>query len=376
MKNDALQIATPGTMQMIPTEDIAGHVEAIRQIQAKVMIKDKHYGKIKGCGPKPTLFKSGAELVLMTFQIHLSDIEVEDLSGDDEIRYRIKCFGATPDGIVRGIGIGEASSSEGKYKWRKAVNNPEFEATPASRRREKHGRDWKKKRDYTTKQVRTNPADSANTILKMAKKRAYVDLALTATAASDVFSQDVEDQPSCAHKSEDRPRSQGSGAQSPAADLTGGFVDGAPSANMAVGPVDSVEVFREGANDGDPWTLYSITVGGEQHKTFDDTIAERAKAAQADGRPVEIGFKLGKHGRDIVDLGFAAAAKRSASGPAEDKPAPTGNAARINAAQEEYALSDTAVDGMIADMGLPPSPDDWQAQDVARMVARMKAAKA
>ena len=44
-------------------------------------------------------------------------------------------------------------------------------------------------------QVRTNPADIANTVLKMAKKRAQIDLTLTATAASDCFTQDVEDLP-------------------------------------------------------------------------------------------------------------------------------------------------------------------------------------
>jgi len=42
-------------------------------------------------------------------------------------------------------------------------------------------------------QVRTNPADAANTILKMAEKRAKVDLALSFSGASDVFSQDLDD---------------------------------------------------------------------------------------------------------------------------------------------------------------------------------------
>jgi hypothetical protein len=36
-------------------------------------------------------------------------------------------------------------------------------------------------------------ADTYNTVLKMAKKRALVDATLTATAASDIFNQDLED---------------------------------------------------------------------------------------------------------------------------------------------------------------------------------------
>jgi hypothetical protein len=38
-------------------------------------------------------------------------------------------------------------------------------------------------------------ADTYNTVLKMAKKRAYVDGILSATGASDIFTQDIEDMP-------------------------------------------------------------------------------------------------------------------------------------------------------------------------------------
>jgi hypothetical protein len=40
-----------------------------------------------------------------------------------------------------------------------------------------------------------NPADYFNTCLKMAKKRALVDAVLTSTAASDIFTQDIEEDP-------------------------------------------------------------------------------------------------------------------------------------------------------------------------------------
>jgi hypothetical protein len=42
-------------------------------------------------------------------------------------------------------------------------------------------------------QVRMNQSDIANTVLKMAKKRALVDAVLTITGASDCFSQDLDD---------------------------------------------------------------------------------------------------------------------------------------------------------------------------------------
>ena len=79
--------------------------------------------------------------------------------------------------------------------WRAAVCPEEFEATDDTRRRVKWAKAWGNNPAYSVEQVRTNHSDQANTILKMAKKRAMVDLCLTATAASDVFAQDLEDMP-------------------------------------------------------------------------------------------------------------------------------------------------------------------------------------
>ena len=148
-----------------------------------------HYGKIPGT-PKPTLFKAGSELILSTFRISV-DMEVEDLSTDDCIRYRVKSIGRIPDGTIVGYGIGECSTDEEKYRWKKPACDEEWDATPEHLRRVK----WSKYNNKATqtKQIRTVPADLANTILKMAKKRSQIDLTLTATGASDVFDQDLED---------------------------------------------------------------------------------------------------------------------------------------------------------------------------------------
>ena len=48
---------------------------------------------------------------------------------------------------------------------------------------------------YQSKQVRTVPDDLGNTVLKMAKKRAQIDMTLTALGVSDLFNQDIEDLP-------------------------------------------------------------------------------------------------------------------------------------------------------------------------------------
>lgn len=180
--------------------EVRTHVNLIQEVMQAVMKKDTHYGVIPGC-KLPSLYKAGSEVLLTTFRVAV-DPEIEDLSTPDEIRYRVKARGIhQTTGTIVGAGIGECSTSEDKYKWRKAVCDDEFNATPETKRRVKYQKggyvngSYNKNAILTVKQVRTEPADLANTVLKMAKKRAQIDLTLTATAASDIFTQDIEDLP-------------------------------------------------------------------------------------------------------------------------------------------------------------------------------------
>lgn len=178
-------------------KDMKKHVHIVDEMMKHVMQDGVHYGVIPGCGDKPALFKPGAEKIMLTF--HLSpSFEVEDLSSGNAIRYRIITTIKTRDGFFVGEGVGECSSAEEKYAWRSALCPEEFNSFPIDQRRTK----WKKigynKKEHkaifgTVDQVMTNPADIANTILKMAKKRSLIDATLTCTAASDCFLQDVEE---------------------------------------------------------------------------------------------------------------------------------------------------------------------------------------
>lgn len=164
--------------------DIISHVGMVQEVMKAVMKPDIHYGVIPGTD-KPTLYKQGAEVLCMAFRVS-DTYSVEDLSTADMVRYRVTCTGSHQmTGTVLGTGMGEASSGEEKYKWRKAWDD-EFEATPENLRRVKMGK-------YKTKQVRTEPADLANTILKMANKRAKIAMTINVTACGDMFGQDLED---------------------------------------------------------------------------------------------------------------------------------------------------------------------------------------
>jgi hypothetical protein len=163
---------------------------AIVETMSQVMRKEIDYGTIPGT-PKPTLYKPGSEKILSMFNLAATPT-VEDLSTPDTIRYRVHvAIVHIPSGNALGTGVGEASSAESKYQWRAAVCDEEWNETPEDRRRTK----WKKGGNgaYSVRQIRADMEDIANTVLKMAKKRAQIDAVLTVTAASDVFAQDVEE---------------------------------------------------------------------------------------------------------------------------------------------------------------------------------------
>lgn len=188
------QISIVAKTKPLTAEEVKAHVNLITSVMASVMKPKVHYDTLPGTS-KPTLLKPGAEKILTTFRIACIP-EIEDLSTTDEIRYRLTVKGVhqTAD-IIVGAGVGECSSNEDKYKWRGVVCEQEWEATDERYRRTKWNKGYGNKAAYSVQQVRTNPADLANTILKMAKKRAMVDLCLTATAASDVFDQDLDELP-------------------------------------------------------------------------------------------------------------------------------------------------------------------------------------
>lgn len=164
----------------------------IQEVMKAVMKPNVHYGVIPGT-KVPTLYKAGAEKLCLVFHIG-DEYRVEDLStGPDAIRYRVTCIGKHQHtGIELGQGIGEAQTGEEKYRWRKSVCDEEFEETPANLRRIKFGK-GQGGSTYKVKQVRTEPADLANTVLKMAAKRAKMAMVLNVLAASDAFGQDLED---------------------------------------------------------------------------------------------------------------------------------------------------------------------------------------
>jgi hypothetical protein len=197
-------VPTDITSMALPVAEVVERTRMVVEILEKVMIQDVHYGIVPGT-QKPSLWQPGAEKLALTFQL-APDLHIDDLSQppspsspNGEIRYRvIASVRHVPTDNIVGIGVGEASSREEKNAWREAICEEEWEATPETHRRIKYKKKWggrprKVVGVETVQQIRTEPADIANTVLKMATKRARVDGMKSTCAASDVFAQDLED---------------------------------------------------------------------------------------------------------------------------------------------------------------------------------------
>lgn len=193
LRQSAELVAASMGEAVLNSSHIQARVNMIQGAIKQVFKEGVHFGTIPGT-PKPTLYKPGAEQLLVMFRIAAMPPKTEDLSTPDCVRYRVTREGQSQvNGAILGAGTGECSSDEEKYKWRRPVCEEEFEETAPDRRREV----WKRTRDgnQKMKQIRTNPADVANTVLKMADKRALVAMTLVVTGASDAFAQDIEDLP-------------------------------------------------------------------------------------------------------------------------------------------------------------------------------------
>jgi len=192
-------------------------IQAINQFQKVVranMIDGQDYGVIPGT-TKPTLLKPGAEKIAKLLGL-ADQYEIMDRQEDWQrgfFRYLIKCsLNSVVTGVTISEGLGECNSMESKYRWREAKRKcPQCNAEAIIKGKEEYGGGWlcfakqggcgakysdgdESIESQTIGRVENDDTYSiVNTLVKMAKKRALVDAALSAGRLSQVFTQDIED---------------------------------------------------------------------------------------------------------------------------------------------------------------------------------------
>lgn len=122
VRDNNLAVAKPLTV----TEIIA-QVNLIQEVMAKVMQEGEHFGKIPGCGDKPTLLKAGAEKLKLTFRFaarYSGDDNPRDM-GNGHREYIIRAELFTIGGnVFVGAGVGSCSTLEAKYRYRTGPRTP------------------------------------------------------------------------------------------------------------------------------------------------------------------------------------------------------------------------------------------------------------
>ncbi len=187
---------------------------------AKNMHEGTDYGVIPGTKDR-TLLKPGAEKLTDLFRCTPEYTFVERIEDFDRplFHYLVHCRVVSREsGVTIAEGFGSCNSREGKYRWRNEDRKCPQCDKPAIMRSKFPPRDepdaapgwycYAKKGgcganfgaddptivgQSTGRVENDDTATIANTLLKMAKKRALVDAALGLARCSDMFTQDVED---------------------------------------------------------------------------------------------------------------------------------------------------------------------------------------
>jgi hypothetical protein len=207
-------------------EQVSAQVQLIQQVMRDVMKDGEHYGVVPGCGTKPALLKPGAEKLCFTFQL-VPNFEVKRQDYERNHReYEVRCRLTNRAGVLIAEGLGTCSTYESKYRYRNADRTCPTCGKPAlmKSKRDPEFYCWTKKdgcgatfplddKRITEQQVGKveNPdiADQWNTVLKMATKRAHVAATITACAASDLFTQDIDENAELAKPQEEAPQGNG-----------------------------------------------------------------------------------------------------------------------------------------------------------------------
>lgn len=190
--------------------------QRIARMQKELLIEGVDYGNVPGVD-KPSLGKPGAEKLGLAYML-AARVEKTLVIGDGittpTITYDATCHlhVGTFDGPEVGVGHGSCNSWESKYRWRNQERTcPTCGGSAIIAGKAEYGGGWLcfKKRGgcgakfgsedprITGQQVgreeNPEPWDLANTLMKMAEKRAHVDSILRTTAASGIFTQDLEE---------------------------------------------------------------------------------------------------------------------------------------------------------------------------------------
>jgi hypothetical protein len=318
------------SLAAISIDELVSQVQLIQHAMKAVMRDGEHYGVIPGTGRrnpetgkeegKPTLLKPGAEKLCFLFRLAPSYETIEsDFTGGHKA-FQIRCrLHHINSGALVAEGLGICSTQEGKYRYRKEVlkdENDQLVPVPGSYWKDRNPEKIGGCQFSVTKQEGKwyiahrveydNPADYYNTVIKMACKRALIAATLNATAASDIFTQDLEDtaeveEPRTEVRQESPPVRQKAAEPSllpkpaPSQVPNGGVPEG--NSTTLVGVVTECR-----PSEYESKKFYWAQVGGKTVFTADEKIGR--DLFDADGQEIEALVRPGKKPNRYIIIDF------------------------------------------------------------------------
>lgn len=185
--------------------EVRSQVNQIQYLLNAILRKGEHYDTIPGT-QKLTLMQSGAEKIAYMFHLvpdyKMEKESIEGFPGHRE--YTCTCT-LYKDGVRVGTAIASCSTMESRYRWRDGYEDTGQPIPSDARDRKQEYRrqgfgmkkvngNWVWVR-FIERQENPDIADTWNTVCQMAQKRAFVRAVRSTTAASDIFTQDIEDVP-------------------------------------------------------------------------------------------------------------------------------------------------------------------------------------
>lgn len=266
----AVAIRNDGAMSL---KQIGDRVNLVHQVLEKVLKKGTHYGTVPGCGDKMVLLKPGADVLAMTFRLVPQFAVTRTDLEQGHREYDVTCSMYGADGALLGQGVGSASTMEKKYRYRKGARGERIE--------------------------NEDIADTYNTVLKIAKKRAHIDATLTVTGSADLFTQDLidDDEPQRAPVSMPTAR--------PAARPATEAKPREPIVATGEGTSGIVEAVSEkkGTKNGREWVRYGIKIADAWYNTFSESDVETARNSKDLAVPVLITYTTNQKGfHDVLAI--------------------------------------------------------------------------
>ena len=305
--------------------DVVEQHDKIVQIMAAVMRDGIHYGVIPGVN-KPSLFKPGAEAINVALRLAPHYDSEKIWHEDGHLTVVANCtLKHIPTDLTIATGEGLCSTKESRYAYRTAKRTCPLCGEPQIRKSRNQPRSgdyeganpsdppgwycWRKEggcganfahndESITSQEEGKAPnpdlPDQYNTVLKMADKRALIAAVLNGTAASDVFTQDVED----------KTPAGGSYDESPYGD-SGGEPPSVPKENQPLAPPKSWAQITEyvSAYDEDAYNIFNKFADAARRRLFPGSTDTKSLKKEERDELFQVTARAALALRNEVDVG-------------------------------------------------------------------------